>query len=397
MNNKTFLRKGKVMKSKYVVFILAEIAILISFNTALLCKVHAEEFFFSPIEYDVGYYPYDIATNDFNEDGHIDLAIGTAGSGDVTILIGNGDGSFQLGGCYEAGSGELTNLAIGDFDEDGHQDLAVANHDDENVSILIGNGDGSFQAAVYYEMGDDTESIAIGDFNNDGHQDLAIGRVWISNCLISNNHIMILLGNGDGSFELPMEFSVDSPWDISIGDFNEDGYSDIAVANGNLSILNGNGDGSFENPWTYWVGGIWTYFLTVGDFNGDAHLDIVTSNDQHNKISVFLGNGDGHIQDPFYYSVGEYPTDVVVGDFNEDNCQDLAVANYSDISILLGNGDGTFQEPVNHNAGNLPVFIAVDDFDEDGHQDLAVTNFFTQKVSILINVKEDSCFINTVM
>src|SRR6266705_1027746 len=123
-----------------------------------------------------GQFPIALATGDFNRDGRPDVAVANQGSGDVSILLCNGDGTFQAATNYPAGLNPPA-IAVADFNHDGKLDLAVANQSNPgSVSILLGNGDGTFQAATNYPAGTDPSSIAIGDFNYDGILDLATGN-----------------------------------------------------------------------------------------------------------------------------------------------------------------------------------------------------------------------------
>ena len=115
-------------------------------------------------------------------------------------------------------------VAVGDFNGDGKLDLAVANEGSDNVSILLGNGDGTFQAAVDYGAGTDPDSVAVGDFNGDGKLDLVVAND-------DSNNVSILLGNGDGTFQAAVNYGVSAPSSVAVGDFNGDGKLDLAVAN----------------------------------------------------------------------------------------------------------------------------------------------------------------------
>ncbi|MHC4609961.1 MAG: FG-GAP repeat domain-containing protein [Planctomycetota bacterium] len=191
--------------------------------------------FQTSVDYAAGDNPLGITTGDFDEDGHTDLAVCDAGgvSYDVSILLGNGDGTFQSAVGYPAGE-VPTCVATGDFDEDGHTDLAVTNAGSDNVSVLLGNGDGTFQAAVSYGAGWEPGWIATGDFDEDGHTDLAVANA-------ESDNVSVLLGNGDGTFQTAVNYIAgDVPFDIAAGDFDEDGHIDLAVTNywGNtVSIL----------------------------------------------------------------------------------------------------------------------------------------------------------------
>ena len=136
----------------------------------------------------------------------------------------------------EAQSSRPLSVAVGDFNGDGKPDLAVANEASGNVSVLLGNGDGSFQAAQDFAAGDTPVFVAVGDFNGDGVEDLAV-----ANLDVSSNNVSVLLGIGDGSFQTAQDFGAGrAPDSVVVGDFNGDGKPDLAVANqssNNVSVL----------------------------------------------------------------------------------------------------------------------------------------------------------------
>ena len=355
--------------------------------------------------------PQSVAVGDFNGDGKLDLAVANEGSGDVSVLLGNGDGTFQTAVAFATGTNPQS-VAVGDFNGDGKLDLAVANGGDfssgagGNVTVLLGNGDGTFQTALAFAAGDIPQSVAVGDFNGDGKPDLAVANlrsgdvsVLLGNgdgtfqaaqnfpaagassiavgdfngdgkvdLAVASGSVSVLLGNGDGTFQAARGFVVGgSPWAVAMGDFNGDGKLDLATANGGgglepgtVSVLMGNGDGTFLEAPTYAAG---VASVAVGDFNGDGKLDLVTNG------SVLLGNADGTFQAPLAFPAGAYSS-VAVGDFNGDGKLDLAGTSASSVSVLLGNGDGTFQAPLTFAAGQ-PWSVAVGDFNGDGKLDLA--------------------------
>ena len=276
---------------------------------------------------------------------------------------------------FDAGSGPQS-VAVGDFNGDGKPDLAVVNSYSNNVSILLGNGDGTFQIHVDYPTGAQPGSVAIGDFNGDGKLDLAVVNSY-------SNNVSVLLGNGNGTFQPAVSYGTGSgtgPAFVAVGDFNRDGKLDLAVANRNstnVSVLLGNGDGTFQTAVNYDVGGAPTS-IAVGDFNHDGKLDLAVAvpvPGPSTYVSVLLGNGDGTFQTAVNYNAPYAPDAVAVGDFNGDGNLDLVVGNRSsNISVFLGNGDGTFRTAVNYSAGYNPSSVAVGDFNNDGTLDLAVAN-----------------------
>src|SRR5207302_5536960 len=167
------------------------------------------------------------------------------------------------------------------------------------VSVLLGNGDGTFQPARTFAAGTDPYSVAVGDFNGDGKPDLVVANsannTWPSSGQLPGN-LSVLLGNGDGTFRAAQTFTTGTtPEYVAVGDFNGDGKADLAVANyrsHNLSVLLGNGDGTFRAVQTFTTGsGHQT--VVVGDFNGDGQPDLAVANYDANDVWVLLGNGGG--------------------------------------------------------------------------------------------------------
>jgi hypothetical protein len=328
--------------------------------------------------------PESVVTGDFNGDGIPDLAVASF-SGAVSVLIGNGDGTFRGHVDYATGAG-ARGIVIGDFNGDGKLDLAIANQTSNTVSILFGNGDGTFRGYVDYPAGTGPFSLATGDFNGDGSLDLAVVNQ-------SANQVSILLGDGGGGFVFLGSYDTGQlPFGIVTGDFNGDGRLDLAVANytdGTVSILLGNGDGTFGTHTDYATGTL-PEMLATADLNGDGKLDLAVGTNQAtgSRISILLGNGDGTFQLHNDIPAGSKPRSVIPADFNGDGKIDLAVANYgsSSVSLLLGNGDGTFSSRIDYPTGTSPQSITAGDFDGNGRLDLAVANYGSNTASVLLQV-----------
>ena len=121
--------------------------------------------------------PRSVTTGDFNGDGFTDLATANDFSGDVSVLLGIGDGTFAAEATFAAGDGPYS-VTTGDFNGDGLTDLATANYDSDNVSVLLGNGDGTFAAQQTFGAGNGPRSVTTGDFNGDGLTDLATAKLF---------------------------------------------------------------------------------------------------------------------------------------------------------------------------------------------------------------------------
>ncbi len=342
----------------------------------------------------VGRAPIFAVAADFNGDGRIDLAVANTAlaQGSISILLGNGDGTFQPARFIGAGNYPRS-IAVGDFNRDGKLDFAVANEHAPccgSIAILLGNGDGTFRPPVFQASGVNPASVVAADLNGDGILDLAVANSQqFANGPppFKPGSVSIFLGRGDGTFGPPSFFGAGTfPLFITTADFNRDGKPDLAVANfggSSIAVLMGTGDGNFQQPVTFVVAGHEPFAIAAADLNGDGIPDLVASNhsitSQGGSISVSLGSGNGTFQPTLYNQAGRGTVYVAVGDFNRDGNPDLAVADsggpgYGSLSILLGNGDGTFQPATFFAAGQHPSAIAIADFNSDGKLDVAVVD-----------------------
>jgi len=313
------------------------------------------------------------------------------GGDDVSVLLGNGDGTFRSATAFEVGFGP-SSVAIADFDGDTIPDLVAANISSEDVSVLLGNGDGTFQSATDFVVGDSPLvgpiSVAVADFDGDMILDLVTANVY-------SNNVSVLMGNGDGSFQPAIAFVAgDEPRVVVVADLDGDEIPDVVSANfrsADVSVLLGNGDGTFQPATAFFVGGR-VVSVAVADLDGDMILDLVTANIYSNNVSVLQGNGDGTFQAATAFAVGDGPQAVVVADLNGDAMPDLVTANSisfgseDDVSVLLGNGDGTFQSAAAYVVGNFPISVAVADLDGDTIPDLVTASYASNNVSVLINL-----------
>lgn len=322
-------------------------------------------------QFDSGYAPSSVAVGDLNGDGISDIAVANNYDRTVSVLLGNGNGTFQARRVFATGTNP-SSTAIGDLDGDGNPDLAVSNYSYNTISVLLGNGDGTFQALRDFATGNRPLSVSIDDLDGDGILDLAVAN--------SGSHtISVLLGNGDGTFQTRQNFATGSlPWSVAIGDLDGDGTPDLAVTNlnsGTVSMLLGKGDGTFQTRRDFATGSC-PQSVTIGDLNDDGTPDIAVANACSDNISVLSGNGDGTFQARQNYATGNAPQSVAIGDLDGDGLPDLAVANNNSntVSVLLGNGNGTFQIRRDFATGTGPQSVAIDDLNGDGLSDLVTAN-----------------------
>ncbi len=381
----------------------------------------------APVSYSTATDLQAVTLADVNGDGLLDIVAvsycnSSCSSGVVNVMLGNGDGTFQPAVAYNTGAPTAKAVAVGDTNGDGKLDLLVVQECNSTnscsngvLSVLLGNGDGTFQSAVNYSSGAATaQGIAVADLNGDGKLDVAIVNECVSNSNCSNGIVSVLLGNGDGTFQNAINSSsagIESTA-IVIGDVNGDGHPDVLVSNscentsncsyGTVGVLLGNGDGTLQNAVQYGSGGTYAQSLALADLNRDGKLDVVVSNQcpmnsncqSGNAASVLLGNGDGTFQSGIAYAAGSNDfmammgpslTTVLVGDVNGDGNPDVLVTdscygtsficNTGSINVLLGYGDGTLQAGVIYPTGSWNSYgMAVADVNGDGKPDLLIAN-----------------------
>jgi hypothetical protein len=361
--------------------------------------------FSAPVNYAAGPNSEAVVTADFNRDGRLDLAVANYGGSTISILLGNGDGTFQAARTYTAPTYSHS-LAVADFNGDGKLDLVSVDPVVGNVSVLLGNGDGSFQPAQNVPtVGSPPAAVAVGDFNADGKMDLAVpgynagtpgywywtyyGYYYHSGTP-PTSEVNVLLGNGDGTFAPSSSYNLGGDFvpAVAVGDLNGDGKADLAWADssaGAVGVLLGNGDGTFTDAAQSLATDAGPNTVAASDLDGDGKADLVTGNANH-SASVLLGNGDGSFQAAQNYVTGGYPYSLAVADVSGDGKPDLVAANIdsSSVGVLPGNGDGSFRNVQLYSAGSTPFAVAVGNFNGDGRPDAAVANA-DAGVSVLLN------------
>ncbi|NKB81630.1 MAG: hypothetical protein GKS05_07050 [Nitrospirales bacterium] len=336
--------------------------------------------------YPVGKNPTSIKSGDFNQDGFTDLITTNIRSNSLSILMGNGDGSFTAETTMLVCK-EPRNLAINRFNQDLFEDLAVACSGSGQVTIFLGKGNGQFDKLGEYSVQRTPVSIATGDFNSDAVLDLVVA--------LRNDKIQLLYGSGNGRFRKgPLYVYGDTPTSVITADFNRDGHSDLAVTNGGpmtsaVSIWLGQGDGTFLVPVDYRTGKR-PLSVKLADFNTDGIIDLLVINGQMNTITVFIGNGDGTFRDGKDSGGEAGPNDGLAQDFNGDKIPDIAIVNIQSgsLSILYGKGDGTFQyPPVNYTTPRGPFALISLTVAEgrDERPGLAIANNAEHSVTIFLH------------
>ena len=307
--------------------------------------------------YTVGKNPTSITTADFNQDGMNDLITTNIGDSSLSILFGNGDGTFKEQVQIRVAK-EPRALTLNDFNGDGVLDIAVACSGSDQIAIYYGLPNGTFGTGPRYGVHKSPVSIASGDVNGDRNADLMMA--------LRNDKVKVSLGTGDGTFfEGPQYEYGDTPTSLAVADLNRDGNLDLAVSNGGpmssaVSIWLGNGDGTFLQPTDYRTGKR-PLVVSFADFNGDRMSDLLVINGEMDTFTIFLGNGDGTFQKGIESGADAGPVYGLARDFDGDRLTDVAIVNVqsNDLSILYGRGDGTFRyPPMNYRTRGGPFALA---------------------------------------
>ena len=348
--------------------------------------------------------------------GQVTGQFGEDDENELEVLLGDGDGTFQATTPIDMGNFALNgtlrmSLVAGDFTGDGLTDLALAGVDqfssEGEVEVLLGQGDGTFQPMTPIGLGWlQPSALVAGDFTGDGLTDLALAGV---DQLSSQGEVEVLPGQGDGTFHLMTPISLGSlqPSALVAGDFNDDGRAGLAVAGSDgplgsglpqteVEMLPGHGDGTFETTMPINLGYLpialesfpLQVALEAGDFAGDGRVEfavVESANeqtvDQVAVVEVLAGQGDGTFQASAPIGLGDdlSVSAQVTGDFTGDGRDDLALVGVDlsggqgELDVRLGQGDGTFGVSTPIVLGNLqPFSLVAGDFTGDGRDDIAV-------------------------
>ena len=248
-----------------------------------------------------------VAVAEVNGDGKPDLLVANFcsncqnyGYGSVGVLLGNGDGTFQTAVTYDSGGWATNSITVADLKGDGKLDVIVAQCSGPTegcipgeVGVLLGNGDGTFQTTVNYSSGANyPDAAVVADVNGDGKLDVLVTNSSTYDHEEGNGAVGVLLGNGDGTFQTVVTYDAGGTFtgSLALADVNGDGKPDLVVTDAEdiggqcsnpgsaVAVLLGNGDGTFQTAVLYCSGGSSADAVAVADVNGDGEPDLVVAN-----------------------------------------------------------------------------------------------------------------------
>ena len=304
-------------------------------------------------EYRTAGFTEGLALVDLNHDGALDLvtaAFSFEHSDEIAVRLGNGDGTFD-GRHWISIQFEPLGIAAADLNEDGDQDLAITSVgycECGILSILLGNGDGTFAEPIHHSVGKGSfdgsvpYEVATLDLNEDAHLDLAIANFGD----VRSGGLALLMGNGDGSFQAPQHYRSRDSFELSHADLNSDGHQDLVVNHDfsqSLSVFLGNGDGTIQEPGRYDSAGGTAGMIAIADYDADDVLDLAVPNTSCN-VSVLPGQGDGTFAPPVVYPGRDGALGLATEDLDGDLDSDLAVTNYFPGGLSIYINDPTAQD-----------------------------------------------------
>ena len=333
---------------------------------------------------EVGQGPANLITIDLNLDGISDIASANAKNNTLSVLLGNGDGTFRKTLTFPVYS-EPTTIVSGDINRDGIPDLLTNARGERQFVLLLGYGNGSFMKPIGIQTGRVPLAIIPADYNNDGNLDVAITLTF--------DKMEIFIGSGSGTFEKGESYITGSrSFSGVVDDFDGDGNVDIALATHSsvssaIRLFKGKGNGTFYKP-RQLAQGLTPLTIVKEDMNNDGFNDIIFASGQGDNLYMLISRGDGTFEKEIAFSAGGGPISLTTGNFNSDKQIDVAVANSrsSNFSLVMRKANGYFHYPTRDYIvdGGTPLAITSGHYNQDGLIDIAVASNAKNTIEIFL-------------
>lgn len=332
---------------------------------------------------------YGGGATDLNNDGWGDLIVINEDSADVRVFLNEADGT----GLFTDMISPTTPVNIqaspsepADFNSDGNADLVVVNISTNSISILLGDGDGTFGSSVEISVGSLPRGVAVLDAEGDGDMDVVVAHTG------GVGNLALLLNNGSGTFGAPTYFESgdNDEWGLFASDMNEDGLLDLIVgtqhaASPEILVMTNNGNGTFTTTDRKPSGGA-VWMITTADMNGDGHEDVLSANSVDDNGAILLGAGDGTVGNPTTVPSDPFPLSTDVADVDGDGDLDWTISSYfGNLSLYVNNGSGSFTLDQVFTPTDSSSCAVMFDFDNDGDIDIALIDETADEITLLRN------------
>jgi hypothetical protein len=330
-----------------------------------------------------------VTADDFDDDGHLDVAVANNLSQDVTVAYGDGQGGFPRRRTILSDAGTRV-VTSGRVNDDRLPDIVALNFlERATYTVLTSRGTDGFEAAETFRTVRDPSALAAADCNGDGRPDVAV----VSGSEAMVGLLMSVPGGGFSSGVYALEGSATG---IALRDVNSDFRPDLLVVVGEtVGVSLNSGAGRFGPLDVLDIGRAGAK-LAAGDLNADGALDIVVTESQAQSVGVFLGRGDGTFVPVVHRSVrtgdtGDFfPLGLALEDIDRDSHMDIVATNFLDagasLSILYGAGGATFDAPTSVATLRRPLAVVASDLDLARDDD----NGNRDQIRDLVTVNQDS-------